>query len=147
MMSTSYTKINTINKIIQFIKLWYFLKSLFNIKKGLFMKYTVEGTDTNFDQEVLKSDIPVLVDFWAPWCMPCKMMAPILDEIAGELVGQVKIAKVNSDAADNQALAQEYQVQSIPNLKLFKDGKVIAEFIGLRDKDTLKQEITTALAK
>jgi thioredoxin 1 len=98
-----------------------------------------------FSQEVLESDLPVLVDFWAPWCMPCRMMAPILDELTGELSGKVKIAKVDTEDGENSSLAMEYRIQSIPNMKLFKGGKVIAEFIGLRDKESLKQEIEEAL--
>lgn len=96
---------------------------------------------SDFQAEVLESDVPVLVDFWAPWCMPCQMMAPTLDELSGEMEGKVKIAKVNTEEGENQSLAIEYQIQSIPNMKLFKGGKVIGEFIGLRNKETLKKEI------
>ncbi|MDI3496427.1 MAG: thioredoxin 1 [Patescibacteria group bacterium] len=95
----------------------------------------------NFEGEVLESDKPVLVDFWAPWCMPCQMMAPILDELAGELSDKVKIAKVNTEEDENRDLAVKYQIQSIPNMKLFKEGKIIGEFIGLRNKETLKSEL------
>jgi thioredoxin 1 len=105
------------------------------------MSQAIELTQANFATEVLNSPIPVLVDFWAPWCMPCKMMAPILDELAAELADKLKIAKVNTEDGDNQNLAIEYQIQSIPNLKLFKGGKVVAEFVGLRNKETLKGEI------
>jgi thioredoxin 1 len=94
-----------------------------------------------FDSEVINSDVPVLVDFWAPWCMPCRMMAPILDELSAEMQGKVKIAKINTEDGQNQDLAIQYQIQSIPNMKLFKGGKVIGEFIGMRSKDTLKSEI------
>jgi thioredoxin 1 len=111
------------------------------------MSQALELHKGNFQAEVLESDLPVLVDFWAPWCMPCKMMAPILDELATEIASQVKIAKVNTEDEANRDLAMEYQIQSIPNMKLFKGGKVIAEFIGLRDKDTLRQEVTAALNK
>ena len=100
---------------------------------------------SEFSAEVLSSDLPVLVDFWAPWCMPCRMMAPILDDLAEDLEGKIKVMKVNTEEGENQALAIEYQIQSIPNLKLFKDGKVIGEFIGLRDKDSLKGEIENIL--
>ena len=105
------------------------------------MSQVQELNKENFESEVLKSGVPVLVDFWAPWCMPCKMMAPILDELAADMTGQVKIAKVNTEDGSNQDLAMEYQIQSIPNMKLFKDGKIIGEFIGLRDKGTLQREI------
>jgi len=105
------------------------------------MSNAFELKKDNFAAEVLQSDVPVLVDFWAPWCTPCRMMAPILDELAGEMSGKVKIAKLNTEDGDNQDLAIEYQIQSIPNMKLFKGGKVIAEFIGLRDKETLRHEL------
>jgi len=105
------------------------------------MSNALELNKNNFSAEVLTSPIPVLVDFWAPWCMPCQLMAPILDELAGEMAGQVKIAKLNTEEGENSELAQEYQVQGIPNLKLFRDGKVIGEFIGLRDKGSLETEI------
>ncbi|MFA5024610.1 MAG: thioredoxin [Patescibacteria group bacterium] len=100
-----------------------------------------ELNKNDFAGEVLQSDLPVLVDFWATWCMPCQMMAPILEELAAELEGSVKIAKLNTEDGSNQDLAMEYQIQSIPNMKLFKGGQVIGEFIGLRDKETLRQEI------
>jgi len=105
------------------------------------MSQALEVTKNNFAAEVLNSDLPVLVDFWAPWCMPCKMMAPILDELAVDMSGKLKIVKVDTENGDNQDLAMEYQIQSIPNMKLFKSGKVIGEFIGLRNKETLKSEV------
>jgi len=105
------------------------------------MSKAVEVKKNNFTAEVLNSNEPVLVDFWATWCMPCQMMAPILDELASEMAGVVKIAKLNTEDGDNQDLAMEYQIQSIPNMKLFKGGKVIGEFIGLRNKETLRGEI------
>jgi len=105
------------------------------------MSKAQEITKSNFEAEVLKSDLPVLVDFWATWCMPCQMMAPILDELASEMAGKIKIVKVNTEDGANQDLAMEYQIQSIPNMKLFKGGKVIGEFIGLRNKETLRGDI------
>lgn len=105
------------------------------------MSKALEVTKSSFAAEVLNSDVPVLVDFWATWCMPCQMMAPILDELSGEMEGKVKIAKLNTEDGANQDLAMEYQIQSIPNIKLFKGGKIIGEFIGLRNKETLKGEI------
>jgi len=109
------------------------------------MSKAQEVIKSNFEAEVLNSDLPVLVDFWAPWCMPCQMMAPILDELSDEMSGQVKIVKVNTEDGDNQDLAMQYQIQSIPNMKLFKGGKVVAEFIGLRNKESLRGDLTAYL--
>jgi len=111
------------------------------------MSNALELNQNNFSAEVLESTTPVLVDFWAPWCGPCKMMGPILDELAASLAGQIKIAKVNTEEAENQAIAIKYQIQSIPNMKLFRSGAVIAEFIGLRSKEILEKEILEALNK
>ena len=102
---------------------------------------TIEITSENFEKEVLNSKIPILVDFWAPWCQPCLMMAPALDELSNEQEGKLKIGKIDVDNPKNQALAIQYQIQSIPNMKLFKDGKIIKEFIGLRPKEALKEEL------
>lgn len=109
------------------------------------MSKTINVESQNFEEEVLNSKIPVLVDFWAPWCQPCLMMAPALDQLAEEMEGKVKICKLNTETSENQALAIKYQIQSIPNMKLFKDGEVIKEFIGLRNKDALKGELESAL--
>ena len=109
------------------------------------MSKALELNKDTFKSEVLDSTIPVLVDFWAPWCVPCQMMAPTLDEISAEMEGKVKIAKLNTEEGENQSLALEYQIQSIPNMKLFKDGKVIGEFVGLRNKETLQKEIQELL--
>jgi thioredoxin 1 len=111
------------------------------------MSKALDLSKDTFESEVINSDIPVLVDFWAPWCMPCKMMAPVLDELAGEMDGKVKIAKLNTEEPDNQEYAVKYQIQSIPNMKLFKGGEVIADFIGLRQKEALKEEIEKELEK
>jgi len=111
------------------------------------MSNALELNQNNFSAEVLESTTPVLVDFWAPWCGPCKMMGPILDELAAGLAGQIKIAKVNTEEAENQDIAIKYQIQSIPNMKLFRSGAVIAEFIGLRSKEILEKEILEALNK
>lgn len=85
-------------------------------------------TQDNFDQEVLKSTTPVLVDFWAEWCGPCKMVAPVLEEIATELAGKAKVAKLNVD--DNQALAAQFRVSSIPMFLVFKGGQIVAQHVG-----------------
>ncbi|HZJ41594.1 MAG TPA: thioredoxin [Patescibacteria group bacterium] len=105
------------------------------------MAKALEVNKESFENEVLKSDLPVLVDFWAPWCVPCQMMAPTLDELSGDMADKLKVAKVNTEDGANQSLAIEYQIQSIPNMKLFKDGKIIGEFIGLRNKEVLQKEI------
>lgn len=109
------------------------------------MSKALDLNKDNFATEVLNSDLPVLVDFWAPWCMPCKMMAPILDELAVDLAGKVKITKLDTADVNNQELALQYQIQSIPNLKLFKAGQIIAEFVGMRSKDSLKNDILAHL--
>ena len=116
---------------------YYYLRriSLNKNKKNM----TVEITDANFKQEVLENDKATLVDFWAPWCGPCQMMGPILDELSEELEGSFKIGKLNVDENPNTAGA--YGIMSIPALKIFKDGKVVKEFVGIQDKDTLIEEL------
>ncbi|MDD4607240.1 MAG: thioredoxin [Patescibacteria group bacterium] len=109
------------------------------------MSQALNISQDNFESEVLKSDLPVLVDFWAPWCGPCQMMGPILDELAQDLVDKVKIVKVDISAEANQQLVEEYQIQSIPAMKLFKNGISIKEFVGLRQKDALKNDILNTL--
>ncbi len=101
----------------------------------------VEFTAENFEQEVLKSATPVLVDFWAPWCGPCQLVGPVVEELSGE-VKTAKVGKLNVD--EQPALAQEYGVMSIPTLKIFKDGKVVKEFIGAQSKETLKAALESA---
>ena len=96
-------------------------------------------TAGNFEQEVLQSATPVLVDFWAEWCAPCTMIAPILDELASEYDGKVKVGKVNID--DHQVIATQYGIRAIPTLLIFKDGEVAEQVVGLRSKRDLKANI------
>jgi len=95
----------------------------------------LELTTTNFDDETKKAGEPILVDFWAEWCGPCRMVAPILEQIATEYKGKARIGKVNVD--EHSSLAARYGVQSIPTLLLFKQGKVVEQYIGATSKDTL----------
>jgi thioredoxin 1 len=107
------------------------------------MSHPVPVSDASFEQDVLKSDRPVVVDFWAEWCGPCKMIAPALEELAGELGDQVTIAKVNID--ENPQTPSQYGVRGIPTLMVFKGGQVAATKIGAVPKSALKQWIESAI--
>jgi thioredoxin 1 len=101
-----------------------------------------EFTDDNFDGEVIQAAGPVLVDFWAPWCGPCRQIAPMIDELAKENLGSIKIGKMNID--DNPGAAQKYGVSSIPTLMLFKNGDVSERFVGVQPKARLQQSLDAA---
>jgi len=102
----------------------------------------IEFTDQNFEQEVIKSDKPALVDFWAPWCGPCQMMGPIIEELAKDMEGKAKVGKLNVD--EHPETAQKYGIMSIPSLKIFKGGQVVKEFVGVQSKDALKEALEKA---
>ena len=103
----------------------------------------LHATDADFDSHVLQSDVPVLVDFWAPWCGPCKMIAPALDQLAGEYAGKAKVVKVDVD--QNPATAMKFRVRSIPMLLVFKDGQIHGQQIGAVGQAQLAQLIDKAL--
>lgn len=100
-------------------------------------------TDAAFDDEVIKSSVPVLVDFWAPWCGPCRMVGPVVDEIAAERAGKLKVCKMNVD--EEQETAGKFQVMSIPTLILFKGGEAVARIVGAQAKDKLLSQIDPLL--
>ena len=106
-------------------------------------EHVLELTDANFDAEVLTADVPALVDFWAEWCMPCKMIAPMIEELAAEFAGRVKIGKVNTD--DNHNVATKFGINAIPTLLLFKGGEMVNKFVGLQQKADLKTVLEDVL--
>ena len=103
----------------------------------------VHTTDATFEQDVLKSDVPVLLDFWAPWCGPCKMVAPILDELAGEFEGKLKIVKINVD--ENEQVPAQFNVRGIPTLMVFKNGQNVATKVGAMAKGQLTAFVNASI--
>ncbi|HEX5940454.1 MAG TPA: thioredoxin [Dehalococcoidia bacterium] len=108
------------------------------------MSKTEESSDATFEKDVLKAQGPVLVDFWAPWCGPCRMVSPIVDELAGEYDGKISFYKLNTDNNPNTAV--KYGIRSIPTLLLFKDGAPVDQVIGFRPKEDLKKRLDAALS-
>jgi len=102
-----------------------------------------EVTDADFDAEVIKAETPVLVDFWAPWCGPCRMVAPVVEELSQEYAGKVKFVKLNTD--DNVRTASQYGIRSIPTLLVFKGGEPVGQIIGFRPKGDLKKRLDAVL--
>ena len=107
------------------------------------MVHPADTSDATFDADVLQNDTPVLVDFWAPWCGPCRMVAPIVEELAGEYDGRVKFVKLNTD--ENPRIASQYGIRSIPTLLVFKGGEVAGQIVGFRPKSDLQKRLDAVL--
>lgn len=107
------------------------------------MSDLVTITESNFEEEVIKSEVPVLIDFWAVWCGPCKMIAPIVEELSTEYAGKVKVAKCDVDS--NQSIAIKYGIRSIPTLLIFRGGQVVDQIVGAVPKPTIQSKIDNAL--
>lgn len=108
------------------------------------MTAPVDVTDDTFENEVLKSDQPVLVDFWAPWCGPCRMVAPIVEELSGEFEGKVKFYKMNTD--ENATVPTQFGIRSIPSLLIFRDGELQDTIVGFRPKSDIRKRLDSVLA-
>jgi thioredoxin 1 len=104
----------------------------------------IKLTDQNFEEEVLKAKTPVLVDFWAEWCMPCRVIGPVIEELAKEYEGKIKVGKLNVD--ENGHTASHFGIMSIPSIYIFKDGKPVKTMVGAQSKDNFKKAIDTVLA-
>ena len=109
------------------------------------MGSAVNITTQSWDEEVVKSEIPVMVDFWAAWCGPCKMIAPTIEELAGEYEGQLKVCKLNTD--ENPEIASQNQIMGIPSLLFFKEGKLVDKIVGAASKKQFKEKIDAILSK
>ena len=104
----------------------------------------IQLTDASFDKDVLESTTPVLVDFWAPWCGPCRMLAPLIEELAKEYTGKVKVAKINTDEHPNAA--SRYKISAIPTLLFFKGGKLVEQMVGVHSKAEIKKTLDTIVS-
>ncbi len=109
------------------------------------MGNAVNITTQSWDEEVIKSDLPVMVDFWAAWCGPCKMIAPTIEELAGEYDGKLKVCKINTD--ENPEISSQNQIMGIPSLLFFKDGKLVDKIVGAASKKQFKEKIEAILSK